>query len=434
MEYPHGLLFEDTLQKELKEKFYYTDEDPRYGKRLFFENAGGSLRLKKCVEAKEKAERFPDCPERTHERSLKLKDLVEDGTKEIMEIIFGATEGSLITELTASQTMFHMVGLIMENIPGKNAVVSSLEHPSAFDAIEFYCKKTGKEMRVVPADKKSGGIDPDEVIKYVDKDTCLLSIMSASNISGNIMDIETIVKKARGIKPDLYIISDAVQHAPHHSIDVEKLKIDGMNFAPYKFFGVRGCGFAYVSDRVAALPHHKLIAKEQSVFELGTSAPGNFAAAMEIINYVCDIGKHFIKTTDKKTLYDEGMRRVHLHERALLYRMLEGTEEIPGLRHIPGVTVCVDTDDLTNRDLIVAITIANIDFTDCVAKYQKHRVTVYERVDTSIYSERILKELGLKGAIRVSPLHCHGTDDIDKFLCITAEIAKCSVNKPYCPN
>ena len=239
MEYPNGLLFEEKFQKELKEKFCYADADPDYGKRLFFENSGGSLRLKKCVEAKEKIERFPDCPERIHERSLKLKALVEDGTKEIMEIIFGAKSGSLITELTASQTMFHMVGLIMENIPGKNAVVSSIEHPSAFDAIEFYCKKTGKEMRVVPANKKTGGIDPDEVIKYVDKDTCILSIMSASNISGNIMDIATIVKKAREIKPDLYIISDAVQHAPHSVLDVEKLKIYGMNFAPYKFFGIR---------------------------------------------------------------------------------------------------------------------------------------------------------------------------------------------------
>ena len=424
MEYQNGLLFEEKFQKELKEKFYYADYDPQYGKRLFFENSGGSLRLKKCVEAKAEHEKFPDCPERIHERSLYLKGLVEQGSKEILEVVFGAKSGSLITELTASQTMFHMVGLIMENIPGKNAVVSSIEHPSAFDAIEFYCKKTGKEMRVVPANKKTGGIDVDEVMKYVDKDTCLLSIMSASNISGNIMDIEAIVKKAREIKPDLYIISDAVQHAPHCAMDVEKLQIDGMNFAPYKFFGVRGCGFAYVSDRVAALPHHKLIAKDQKVFELGTSAPGNFAAVLEIINYVCDIGRHFIEDTDKRVLYKEGMKRIHLHERALLYRMLEGTDEVPGLRHIPGVKVCVDTDDLTKRDLIAAIAIDNIDFTDCVKEYQKRGVTVYERVNTSIYSKRIVEALGLEGAIRVSPLHCHGTEDIDKFLCITAEIAK----------
>ena len=423
MDYPNGLLFEEDLQKELKEKFCYSDSDPIYGERLFFENSGGSLRLKKCVEAKAEHEKFPDCPERIHERSVYLKELVEQGTKEISEIIFGAKSGSIITELTASQTMFHMVGLIMENIPGTNAVVSSLEHPSAFDAIQFYCKKTGKELRVVPANTKTGGIDVDEVIKYIDKDTCLLSIMSASNISGNIIDIESIVKKARAIKPELYIISDAVQHAPHSSIDVEKLQIDGMNFAPYKFFGVRGCGFAYVSDRVAALPHHKLIAKEQSVFELGTSAPGNFAATIEIINYVCDIGKRFTQG-DKKALFREGMKRIHLHERALLHRLLEGSENALGLRHIPGVTVFVDTPDLTARDLIVAIDINCRDLTECVSEYQRRGVTVYERLDTSIYSKRILEALNINGAIRVSPLHCHGTDDIDKFLKITYDIVK----------
>ena len=32
--------------------------------------------------------------------------------------------------------------------------------------------------------------------------------------------------------------------------------------------------------------------------------------------------------------------------------------------------------------------------------------------------------LGLEGALRVSPLHCHGTDDIDKFLKITKDIAE----------
>ena len=424
MEYLQGLLFEESFQKWLKDQFYYVDEDPVYGKRLFFENSGGSLRLKKAVEAKANAEQFPDCPERSHARSLYLKNLVEQGTKEIKEIMFGAQGGALITELTASQTMFHMVGLILENIPGTNAVVSVLEHPSAYDAIEFYCKKTGKEMRVVPANPKTGGIDPEEVVKYVDEQTCLLSIMSASNISGNIMDIEQIVTLARKIKPDLYIISDAVQHAPHCIMEAEKLGLDGMNFAPYKFFGVRGCGFAYVSDRVAALPHHKLIAKDQKVFELGTPSPGNFAAAMAIIDYVCDIGRHFNKSSDRKILYREGMWRIHMQERALLYRMLEGTEAVPGLRHIPGVRVCVDTPDLRSRDLIAAITIDGWDLTACVAEYQMRGVTIFDRVNTSIYSKRIVEALGLEGAIRVSPLHCHGVEDIDRFLEITAEIAK----------
>ncbi len=74
----------------------------------------------------------------------------------------------LITELTASQTMFHAVGTIMEGVDwGKNAVTSALEHPSAHDAVEYYCKKTGREFREVPANKVTGGLDPDEIMKYV---------------------------------------------------------------------------------------------------------------------------------------------------------------------------------------------------------------------------------------------------------------------------
>ena len=424
MDETKGILFDESFQKELKGRFCYPDGDPKYGERLFFDNSGGSLRLRSCVEAKAELEMFPDCPERIHARGMGLKELAKEGAREILEIIFGAKSGALMTELTASQTMFQMVGIIMENTGGKNAVTSAIEHPSSYDAMEYYCRKTGKEMRVVPANHETGEIDPDEVVKYIDQDTCLLSIMAASNISGTIMDLEEIARRARQINPDIYIISDAVQHAPHCTMDVDKLQIDGMNFAPYKFFGVRGCGFAYVSDRVANMPHHRLLAKEQKTFELGTCSPGNFAAAMEIINYVCSIGKHFIDSDDRKALYKEGMRRIHLQERALLYHMLEGTEEIPGLRHIEGVHIYTDTQDLTCRDLIAAIGIDNIDYTQCVAEYQKRGITVYERINTSIYSKRIVEALGLTGAIRVSPLHCHGTEDIDKFLKITGEIAR----------
>jgi selenocysteine lyase/cysteine desulfurase len=145
---------------------------------------------------------------------------------------------------------------------------------------------------------------------------------------------------------------------------------------------------------------------------------------MEIINYVCSIGEHFIGKKPRIETYREGMKRIHLQERALLYRLLEGTEEVKGLRHIDGVTVYVDTDDITMRDLIVAMGIDGVDFTKTVAEYQKRGVTVYERVNTSIYSKRIVEAIGIEGAIRVSPLHCHGVEDIDKFLKITAQMVE----------
>ena len=118
------------------------------------------------------------------------------------------------------------------------------------------------------------------------------------------------------------------------------------------------------------------------------------------------------------------MNRIHLQEHSLLIHMMEGTEEVPGLRHIPGVTVYLDSADTVDRDLISAIGINGMDMTQCVAEYYKRGITVFERINTSLYSKRIVESLGLTGCIRVSPLHCHDTGDIDDFLRVTAEIAK----------
>lgn len=423
-----GILFKKSYQESLKSQFCYADADPEHGKRLFFENSGGSLRLRRCVEAKAAVEAYPDCPERYHDRSLYLKGLVNEGTRQMLEIMFNAKpgDGALMTELSASQTMFQMVSIIMTNAGwGTNAVVSELEHPSAFDAIEYYCNKTGREMRVAHINKETGKIDPEEIRRLVDKDTVLLSVMSASNICGVVMDMKAIVDAAREINPEIYIISDAVQHAPHMAMDVTELGIDGMNFAPYKFFGVRGCGYAYISERVANMSHHKLLGKDPKVFELGTPSPGNFAAMLEIIDYVCEIGTNFTDSTDRGEQYREGMERIHLQEKALLVRMLEGTNEVPGLRHIMGVHTFMDPDFFEGRDLIACYLIDGIEASKLVEEYQSLGVTVCERAAESLYSKRIVKAIGAdRGVIRVSPLHCHGTDDVDEFLRITAEIAE----------
>lgn len=425
MNNPEGILFDENLQAQIKSKFFMVNEDPTYGKRLFFDNSGGSLRLKQAVEEKCKYEKYPDCPERYHARALQLKKVVNDGTKEIMEVIFGANQdyGALMTELTASQTMFQIVEIILESVDGDNVVVSELEHPSAFDSVEFYCKKLGKEMRIAKANPNTGRIDADEVIKLIDNKTCLLSIMTASNISGAIMDIDTIISEAKKISPNIYVISDAVQHAPHMSMDVMNNNIDAMNFAPYKFFGVRGCGFAYLSERLANLPHHKLIKKSPKTFELGTPSPGNFAAMLAVIDYVCWIGKHYSSSNDRRTLYVEGMNRIHLHEKALLNRLLNGSDKVPGLRYMNGVHVAADPQSLDNRDLIAGILIDGIEPKECVKKYLEKGVLVCERASDSLYSKRIVYALNeVNGLIRVSPMHCHDINDIDEFLLITQEI------------
>jgi len=107
--------------------------------------------------------------------------------------------------------------------------------------------------------------------------------------------------------------------------------------------------------------------------------------------------------------------------------MMEGSDEVPGLRHQVGVKVFLDSNNSIDRDLIVAMGIQAMDMSEAVRQYYKRGVTVYERVNTSLYSKRIVESLGLSGVIRVSPLHCHTLEEIDRFLKVTQDIVASKV-------
>ncbi len=425
--HPDGLLFPEDLMRAVRERFLQVEHDHHGRERLYFDNAGGSLRLKAAVERMGQVDAVPDNTERINEVARELQGVQATGAGDLRTLL-NAQGGSVYAALTASGAMFDMVRAVAENVPGTNMVTTALEHPSSFDAMERYARQTGRALRVAPSNPATGGVDVDAIVRLVDEGTCLLNVIYASNISGAKLDMAQIVERARAVKPDLYVIVDAVQHAPHGLIDLQATPVDGINIAPYKFFGCRGSGLAWLSDRAAALPHHKLAGKAPDFWDLGSAAPWQFAVLTEIMDYVCWLGDASGVTAPhsagRRERFAAGMERILLHERALLARLLDGSAEVPGLRAMEGVQVYLDHGDLARRDLIIAIGLSGVDCTQAVHEYGLRGVTVYERSAASIYSRRMLESFGLQGAVRVSPLHCHSTADVDRFLHITRDIVR----------
>ena len=442
--YPQGLPFPEAVMREVRGRFLQVEHDHAGRPRLFFANAGGSVRLKAAGARFAEIDAVPDNTERIHPVARELQAIQNTGTDDL-RMMLNAEGGSVHAALTASGAMFEMVRAIALNVPGTNMVTTVLEHPSSYDAMERYARETGRELRVAPSNPATGGVDVEAVVRLVDEGTALLNVIYASNISGAKLDLERIVAAARAIKPDLYIVVDAVQHAPHGLIDLQKTPVDGVNIAPYKFFGCRGSGLAWLSERAAALPHHKLSAKPEGFWDLGSSSPWQFAVVTEIADYVCWLGRQALRElpelaaaveaasgTDepsRRALFAAGIERIMLHERALLARLLDGDGHGDdgarcGLRRMAGVQVFLDHPDLTLRDLIIAIGIDGVDCTQAVHEYGLRGVTVYERSVASLYSRRMLESFGLTGAVRVSPLHCHTAEDVDAFLRVTADIVR----------
>lgn len=417
-------VFDDAYLKELRDQFAYLDYDPTYGKRLFLDNAGGSLRLAKSVTNKAYWDLYPDCPLRYHPRAMDLSNIYTDVVKELVQTVFGANEGSIMTEISASSCMFKAVRTIIDQVPGKNVVTTNVEHPSAYDSLKIVADKKGLEFRVAEVNPETGFVEPETVAALVDQDTVLVSVIAASNISGNIMDLEEINRQIRQKKSDVYFISDAVQHAPHGIIDVVAEQLDFVNFAPYKFFANRGVGFGYCSERMSKLDHDKLLGKPYDDWTVGTPTSTLYLSMLEVINYVIDIGKKFSDSENRRELYKEGISKIGDQERALLYYLLEGDDRVKGLRHIKGVRIFVDSEDLSRKDLILPIEIEGISLEDAVNEYYDLGITLFNRMNTSIYSKRIVEALGLTGCIRVSPVHCQTFDEMREFLLVTEKIAK----------
>ena len=421
--YTNRMFTEEELEK-IRAQFYYVDEDHYGRKRLFFDNAGGSLRLKKAEEAFHQTDSMPDASEHSNSLALELAALEDRGRDDIKHVIFNAKSGTIYPSYTASQIAMEMVRVILENAKGTNVVTTMLEHPSVFDAARMYSEKHSMELRVAGVNKETGGVDAETILGLIDKDTALLCCMAASNISGYIYETEKICKKAREINPDIYIYIDAVQHAPHGILDPEKWGADVTSFAPYKFFGVRGFGIAYLSDRVSGFAHHRLLGKAEDDWEIGSPATAQFAVITEIINYVADLGKKvFPEETDRRKLFEAGMQRIADHERGLLWMMLEGVGDVPGLRHIPGVIVQMDGKDLMTRDLILGIEFERLTCQQAVAEYEKRGVITFERALNSMYSKRMVEAFGSKGMVRLSPLHVNTPAEIRQFLQVTKELA-----------
>ena len=422
MNHPRGLAFSDALLQQVRERFLLVERDHHGRERLYFDNAGGSFRLKAAVERFAAVDAVPDNTERIHDTALELQAIQAKGWDDVRTIL-NAEGGSIFAALTASGAMFDMVRAIAENVPGTNMVTTALEHPSAFDAMALYAERTGRELRVARSNPATGGVDVEEIARLVDDGTCLLNVIHASNISGAKLDLEAIVRRVRAIKPGLHILVDAVQHAPHGLIDLQKTPVDGINLAPYKFFGCRGSGIAWMSQRAAELPHHKLSGKKPGHWDLGSVSPWQFAVLSEVVDYVCWIGGHFSDAIGRRALFAAGIEHIELHERALLSALLDGAGAQPGLRAIPGVQVFLDHPDLARRDLILGIGFDGLECAQAVREYARRGVTVYERVASSIYSKRMLESFGLEGMVRISPLHCHGFEEIARFLRVTQDIA-----------
>jgi len=414
-------LFTPELLKEIRNLFMYPDWDPYTGQRTYLEASGGSLRLKSVVDTIAREAALPDELYRFNPASEFVVNAVDKGTEDV-RLFLGAKSGHIMPAHSATHAMFRALDAVTAHFPGNNIVTTELEHPAVLSSTQYFAEKTGLELRMARLSKETSRVPQDSILELIDKDTCILAFQQGSNQTGAINDVRTIIQEARKIRSDLYVLVDAVQYAPHAEIDVEEYQADAYAFGPYKAYCVKGIGFAHISERLAKLPHERLLGKPETNWVLGSPAHMMYASWSATVDYLCWLGAHFTESSDRRTQIVAAKDAIHDHMKALLHRAMKGTEKIPGLWDCDHVSVCGMPKDIENRLCIFLFRLSGMDSSTAIGRYNKeHGIRLAARIKDA-YSTVPLDALGWPDAVRLSAAHYNTPEEIDLFLKATATL------------
>ncbi len=129
---------------------------------------------------------------------------------------------------------------------GDHVVTTSMEHNSVMRPLRFL-QSQGVELSVIPCSSQ-GDLDPNDVHRALQKNTKLVVMTHASNVTGTIMPVEEIGKMTSN-RGDVLLCVDAAQTAGALPIDVKKMSIDLLAFTGHKsLYGPQGTGGIYIRE------------------------------------------------------------------------------------------------------------------------------------------------------------------------------------------
>lgn len=140
-------------------------------------------------------------------------------------------------------------GILKEN---DHVITSSLEHNAVWRCLKTLEKDINIKIDTVEY-SKDGITNPEDIKKYIRKDTALIVFTQASNVLGTIQPIKEIGKIARENK--IVFLVDAAQSAGAMKIDIKEDNIDILAFTGHKsLLGPMGTGGLIINTDIDIKP------------------------------------------------------------------------------------------------------------------------------------------------------------------------------------
>lgn len=332
-----------------KRKYFDNAADLRPHKNIYFDNAATSWPKPEGVAASMTAflNDIGANPGRSgHRLSVQASRVVYE-TRESLAQMFGVRDPLRITfahNITGALNRALRGSLT----PGDHIITSSMEHNSMMRPLRAL-EKTGVELTILPCTSQ-GELDPAGVRKAIKRNTKLIALLHASNVTGTLLPVKEIGSLARS--HHLLFLVDTAQTAGSVPVNMEADNIDLLAFTGHKsLYGPTGTGGLIIGERV-----------DLSQFQPDTrGGTGSWSEKEEQPTFLPDkfesgtlntVGLAGLLTS-VRWLLEKGVKKIQKEKEQL------STYLINNLKSLPGITV-YGTLNQRNMTSVVSFTVKDM--------------------------------------------------------------------------
>ena len=190
-------------------------------------------------------------PSSMHTFGGQLHRKVEEARAKVA-VLIGAEPEEIIFTSCGTESDNTAIMSAVESYPQKRHIVTTrVEHPAVLNFCKHLARK-GFRVTFLPVNSHAQ-LSVDDLLKALDDDTFLVSIMYANNEVGNIFPVPEIAEILR--EKRILFHTDAVQVAGKIPVNVKQLPLDMLSLSGHKLHAPKGIGILYVRKGTRFYPY-----------------------------------------------------------------------------------------------------------------------------------------------------------------------------------
>jgi cysteine desulfurase/selenocysteine lyase len=283
----------------------------------YLDNGATSQKPKQVIDAISRY--YSEYNSNIHRGVHHLSQVATEAYEKSREKVQGFINAASTKEIIFTKGTTDGINLIASSIsdllkPGKEVLISAMEHHSNIVPWQMACEKSGAKLRWIPMNDK-GELVLDEIDTLINENTAIVAIMHVSNALGTINPVKKIIQKAQTV--NALTLIDGAQAVPHFKVDVQALDCDFYVFSAHKMLGPTGVGILYGKEKIMEnLPPYqgggdmiKVVTLEKTTyndlplrFEAGTPNIEGGIVLAEAIDYMENLGHEAIEAYENQLM------------------------------------------------------------------------------------------------------------------------------------